>query len=109
MAYVGHEVAPDLLDAAGLSLVLSEDEHQPAPAHGTRQWRHPDGEVSGPPGLPEGLDLNLGVPDLTVAADLARQGEQLTHHEPVALHDPERAGRLARAQHPVLAVQHDGG
>ena len=80
-----------------------------AAADRPRQRGDADREGGGPAAEARHRHLELGLADLSVTADLARQGEQLAHHQPVALDDPERAGRGAGAQHAVFAVHDDRG
>ena len=109
VAGVGHEVPLDLFHPAAFGLVLGQHEDQPAAADGAAERRHPDGEARRPAAEPRHRDLELALPDLPVPAYLAGQRGQLADHQAVALDQPERPGRGARPQHPVVAVDDHGG
>ena len=108
VAGVGDEVPLHLVHPAAFRLVLGEHENEPAAADGAAERRHPDREARRPAAEPGHRDLELAFPDLAVPAHLAGQRGELADHQAIALDQPERAGRSARPQHPVVAVDDHG-
>ena len=108
VAGVGDEVPLDLVHPAAFRLVLGQHQDEPAAADGTAERRHPDREARRPAAEPGHRDLELAFPDLAVPAHLAGQRGELADHQAIALDQPERAGRGARPQHPVVAVDDHG-
>ena len=101
VAHVGHEVAPDRLDAALAGAVLDEGEHQLRAERG-----HARRHVTR--GQPLALHVQLGLADLAVASYLPDEIAQLAHGDLVAAHDPHRDGGRGGLQHRVVGVDDEG-
>ncbi len=103
MADVGDEVAADLLDAPRLGVVLGEDEHV---RDGQRRDAHPHdgaGVGVGPAG-----EVELGLADHPVAADLAGEVAQLAVDELAVPDEPVADRRGGGVDDGVARVEDDG-
>ena len=101
VAHIGHEVTSDLLDPTRARPIVREDKDERLAERGHAR-AHVDLGGAGPLG-----QLELGLANLAVAADLTGEIPQLGVDEIPLSDQPVRDGRRAGRDNGVRAVEHD--
>ena len=106
VADVRDEVPADLFHPAALGLILGQHQDQALTADVAAERGDPDRE-GGHPAVAAAAygHLELALADLTVAAYLPRQREQLAGHQALAVDQAVSSRRVAGPQHAVFPVK----